>query len=202
MRTRSAILRTVTNKQIYLLNIIHLPEREDRYAKLQKELQRQGIEDYKIWPGIRSNFSFNGIREAHQNIVRDAKHRNIPFVIIAEDDIMFLGEGAYDYFTRNIPHVDHFDVYLGGIMWGDILPDNTLQGGWFTGFTLYVMSNKFYDTFLSIRGVGHIDALLRGKGKYFVCNPMVVSQHGGLSDSNGFIVPSYDHMLKGRNLWK
>lgn len=87
-------------------------------------------------------------------------------------------------------------------MWGQILPDNSLKENYFTGLTLYVMSNKFYDTFLSIRSAGHIDALLRGVGKYYVCHPMIVSQHGGKSDSNGNIVPSYDHMLKGRDLWK
>ena len=85
---------------------------------------------------------------------------------------------------------------------GEIMEDNSLVDGYFTGLTLYTVNKRFYSQFISIRQSGHIDALLRGHGRYIVCNPMVVSQHGGWSDSAGKIVKSYDDYIKGRNLYK
>ena len=187
-----------------MLNIIHLRNREDRYAKLMIELCEQGMSAYKIWDGVvHPQLPFVGIRKAHQQIVRDARDRSLPYVIIAEDDVMFLGAGAYDYFISSMPPVDSFDIYLAGLMLsGEVDENNVVVDGYFTGLTLYVMSSKFYETFLSIRETGNIDALLRGKGKFIVCNPMVVSQHGGYSDNSGKIIKSYDETVKHRNLWK
>lgn len=185
-----------------MLHIIHLLEREDRMQKLNKELYSQGIFSYQIHPGVRHKFSFEGIRRAHQNIVRKAQAESLPYITIAEDDIMFLGAGAYDYYISQMPEdLDSFDLYLGGIMNGEILEDNTVEDGYFTGLTLYTITQKFYDKFLSIRSVGNIDALLRGRGRYIVCNPMVVSQHGGYSDNKERIVESYNERLIGRNLY-
>lgn len=186
-----------------MLNIIHLPEREDRYATLMKELEEQKITDFKIWEGVRSSFPFLGIKRAHQNIVRDAKLNSLPYVIVCEDDVKFFDKGAYEYFLAQMPPLDSFDIYLAGIMLsGELNPDNSVKDGYFTGFTLYIMSAKFYDTFLSIRGAGNIDAMLRGLGRYVVCDPMIVSQHGGYSDNNLKIVKSYDEIFKDRNIWR
>lgn len=186
-----------------ILNIIHLAKREDRYAKLMIELYEQGISAYKIWDGVEHRMPFIGVRKAHQNIVRDAKLNGLPYVAICEDDVKFLGKGAYEYFLAQMPPLDSFDIYLAGFMLnGELNEDNSVKDGYFTGLTLYIMSSKFYDTFLSIRSDGHIDALLRGKGRYVVCDPMIVSQHGGYSDNNERMYYSYDEVLKGRNLWK
>lgn len=186
-----------------MLNIIHLKEREDRYAKLMYELYEQGISSYKIWDGIKHRFPFVGIKKAHQNIVREAQLQGLPFVVIAEDDIMFLGKGAYDYYIAHMPPLETFDLYLGGYMLqGELNPDNTVKDGYFTGLTLYTVSAKFYDTFLSIKETGNIDALLRGLGRYVVCDPMIVSQHGGYSNNSERIVFSYAKCLEGRNIWK
>lgn len=186
-----------------MLHIIHLPEREDRLATLNKEMAEQKIMEYTLWDGIRDRlFAFRGIRKAHQQIIAYAKKHEQPYVTVAEDDIKFLGVGAYDYYLSQIPNPGTFDIFLGGIMNGKILEDNTVKDGYFTGLTLYTMSSRFYDAFLSIRDTGNIDALLRGKGKYIVCNPIVVSQHGGYSDNKERIVKSYDEILKDKNLWK
>lgn len=185
-----------------MLNIIHLKEREDRLPNLNRELFSQGIKSHILWPGFKSKFAFSGIRRAHQNIISHAKEHDLPYITIAEDDIKFLGEGAWDYYISKMPDPSTFDIYLGGIMNGEIEPDGTVKDGYFTGLTLYTMSQRFYDTFLKIREVGNIDALLRGRGKFVVCDPIVVTQYGGYSDNKGQIVESYDNRLHGRNLWK
>lgn len=186
-----------------MLNIIHLKEREDRYAKLMCELCEQNITEYRICDGVKARFPFVGIRKAHQAVVRQAQSNGLPFVIVAEDDIKFLGKGAYEYYISQMPSPDSFDLYLGGFMLnGELNPDNTVKDGFFTGLTLYTMSSKFYDTFLSIRSNDNVDAVLRGLGRYVVCNPMIVSQHGGYSDNAGRIVQSYDSLFENRNTWK
>lgn len=186
-----------------MLNIIHLTEREDRLSLLNKEMAEQNIMEYTMWEGVRDRlFSFRGIRKAHQQIIANAKKHDLPYVTVAEDDIKFLGAGAYNYYLSQIPNPETFDIFLGGIMNGEILPDNTVKEGYFTGLTLYTMSHRFYSAFLSIRATGNIDALLRGRGRFIVCNPIVVSQHGGYSDNKQRIVKSYDEILKGKNLWK
>lgn len=185
-----------------MLNIIHLKERPDRRASLEREMAAQNISAYTLWPGFKSEFNWKGIRRAHQNIISFAKTNDIPYITVGEDDIKFLGRGAYEYYLSQIPNPETFDIFLGGIMNGDINEDHTVKDGYFTGLTLYTMSYKFYDTFLSIRQVGDIDALLRGRGKFVVCDPMVVTQHGGYSDNKEKLVKSYDERLIGRNLWK
>src|SRR5574338_29290 len=139
-----------------ILNIITLPQREDRRALFEE-------------------------------------------VLIAEDDFKLLGAGAYQYFLNNVP--DDYDIYLGGIMDGSI-DENNIVTDFFCGLTLYMVHERFYDKFLSIHKFGNLDRLLAGMGKFVVCNPMVVSQHGGYSDNKKQIVQSYDQKLIGRNLWR
>lgn len=185
-----------------MLNIVHLPQREDRYASLMRELLEQNISAYKIWPGIKATYPWLGIRRAHQQIVLGARIHDTDFVTIAEDDIKFFGKGAYDHYLSQMPPPSEFDIYLGGIMDGEVGVDGAVVGGRFTGLTLYTVSNKFYNTFLAINSSGHLDGLLRGLGRYVVCDPMVVTQHGGYTDNLGRIVQSYDLKIQGRKIWK
>lgn len=187
------------NNNYPTIHVINLPERTDRLIAFDKEATSQGIKSYKRWLGIKAQFSFNGIRQSHQKIVQFAKDADLPFVTIAEDDVCFLGPGAFDYYISRIP--DDYDIYLGGIFDGEILPDNTVKNGDFSGLTLYTVHQRFYDTFLSIRNVGHLDRLLKGMGKYVVCNPIIVSQHSGWSDNHNKIYTNYNDRLKGRKLW-
>lgn len=183
-----------------ILNIITLPQREDRRALFERELIFNNIFEYSVWRGhTSSNYSFVNIRNSHQSIVKAAKYARMNEVLIAEDDFKLLGAGAYQYFLNNVP--DDYDIYLGGIMDGSI-DENNIVTDFFCGLTLYMVHERFYDKFLSIHKFGNLDRLLAGMGKFVVCNPMVVSQHGGYSDNKKQIVQSYDQKLIGRNLWR
>ena len=182
----------------YTLNIINMPHRTDRKVSAYREIKEQCIIDYEFRLGIKTQFNFNGVRRAHQNVVMMAKQKELPYVIIAEDDIKFLGKEAWLYYFRNMPK--DFDLYLGGIMSGDI-EDGVVKGS-FSGLTLYTVHKRFYDTFLSIQSTGHLDRLLADKGRYVVCDPMVVSQHGGYSDNHEKVIESYDKRLINRKLFK
>jgi hypothetical protein len=144
---------------------------------LQHELEAQQVTDYRIWAGIRDyECPQRGISKAHKQIIAWAKSGGLPAVLIAEDDIAFSGPGALDYFLNEQP--SDFDLYLGGIVWGDIQSDHTVDD--FAGTTLYLAYQRFYPTLLDLPEDKDYDRALAGRGKFVVCSPLVASQHSGL----------------------
>jgi len=162
------------------INIIHLPHRIDRLALLQIELANQNITQYTIWSGIvDSILTCRGISSAHKQIVQYAFDRNLPEILIGEDDLHFTSNGAFNYFLDNKP--EKFDLYLASIYEGHIKKDKTVTD--FSGLTFYIISSGFYETFLNIPDHLHIDRALNGTGNFFVCQPFPVIQHDGFSDN-------------------
>lgn len=164
-----------------MLNIIHLERRVDRFKTLMEELQIQQISDFKIWQAIDDQkYPVKGILKSHQQIVAFAKQTKLKQITIAEDDIHFTAKGAWKYYLLKQP--DSFDLYLGGIIWGDINSENLVND--FAGATLYTISERFYDIFLSLKPGMDFDRQLARMGTYKVCYPMPVTQHSGFSDNS------------------
>jgi len=162
------------------MNIIHLAHRVDRLQLLQKELLSQQIVEYRIWNGVIDVESpCRGICRAHKEIIEWAKREKLTEVLIAEDDLHFTALGAFDYYIKNKP-LD-FDIYLGGVTWGTIDPDNLVSD--FSGTTLYFVHQRFYDTLLMQPENIPWDRGMAGLGKFIVCDPMIVVQHNGYSDN-------------------
>jgi hypothetical protein len=164
-----------------LLNIIHLPHRKDRWILLQQELKGQGISDYKVWDGIIDPvLPCRGISQAHKQVINVAKEMSWPEVLIGEDDLHFRAPNAFQYFLDKKPA--DFDIYLGGIIYGKINDENRVTD--FSGTTMYMVSQKFYDIILQLPETEHLDRALGGKGKFIVCHPFVVIPHNGYSDNH------------------
>lgn len=180
-----------------ILNIIHLENRLDREQSFMEEMNRQNIA-YKVWPGVTTHKEYTNhrnISNAHKQIVRDAKEKGLPQVIIAEDDIKFSSAGAWKYYLENTPK--EFDLYCGLIYAGEVSPlkkgiisttNRIISTKGMSGTnTLYTISSGFYDFFLAIDESKHLDRELGRFGninQYYVCNPMVCSQSGGWSDNH------------------
>lgn len=179
------------------LNIIHLPTRKDRWTSLTMELAEQNIKDYKIWNGIiDATLTHRGISQAHKQVIRYAQDRNLPEVLVGEDDLRFTAKGAFQYFLANKPN--DFDLYLGGIYHGNIEKNKTVDD--FSGLTMYIVHRKFYKKFLSLPETLDIDRSLKDTGRFVVCDPFVVTQYNGFSD-NCKTYTNDDHFLKGRKLF-
>ena len=179
------------------IHVIHNSDRADRKKVLLGEFEKQGIRNYVFFPSVHDvELVQKGINKAHKNIIQYAKENNLESVLIAEDDIQFFDEGAFDFYIKNKP--DDYDIYLGGIYLGEIEYGITKR---FTGMTLYMVHNKFYDTFLSTDEYEHIDISLAYLGKYVVCDPFVVRQHNGISDNEKKYM-NYDFMFDYRNCFK
>ena len=164
------------------INIINLPNRQDRRSSILEELRQQKITNFKIWEGIVDGSSAaTKISQAHKQIVRNARENNFPSVIIAEDDIHFTAPGAFRFFCEHLPA--EYDIYLGAISHGNIEENNRVVD--FSGLLLYQVHRRFYDTFISMPEQEYIDRALRGKGIYIVCPSFVVIEHNGKSDNTG-----------------
>jgi hypothetical protein len=147
---------------------------------LMRELRVQQIIDFNIWAGLDDpDFPARGILKSHQQIVEFAKQSSLKQIMIAEDDIKFTTKGAWGYYLASQP--ENFDLYLGGIIWGNIENENLVND--FSGTSLYTISERFYDVLLSIEPGKDFDRQLAGKGIFKVCDPMVALQHNGYSDN-------------------
>jgi len=178
-------------------NIIHLPQRTDRLDLLTGELQNQDIFEYRIWDGIIDPIiTAKGISQAHKQIVKYAQKEKIQETVIIEDDVHFTAKGAFQFFIKNKP--SDYDIYLGGIYEGDIKTDNVVDD--FSGLTIYVINERFYDIFLSMPKSVNLDRALSNKGKFIVCNPFIAIQHNGFSDNLKRFC-NYEECLNGRNLY-
>lgn len=183
------------------LSIIHLHRRTDRYDALMIQLEEQGITDYKLWEGIEDKHSRKtGICKAHKQAVQWAKDNGLPRVIISEDDIRFFGKGSWDYYLSQMPK--SFDLYMSMVYVGTIDEENRIRSTC-SGFTLYCVHSRFYDTFLSIPDDCHIDRHITDMHEnyeFFVCPQFVCEQTGSFSDHLRSSC-DYSSLLVGRKVF-
>lgn len=160
------------------INIIHLSRRTDRYQSLMQQLASQNIKDYQLWEGIEHQNVWTGISRAFKNIVRDAKEKELPMVMIAEDDIVFTDKDSMKYFLENMP--SYFDMYIASYYSGLETYDHRIER--YRGNTLVVVHSKFYDKFLALPEDKNIDSALDFQGEYFVSPLFCALQIPGYSD--------------------
>lgn len=179
------------------VNVIHLPEREDRKERFIEEFARQGVYDYKVWPGVRNiHATFAGISSAHKQIVSHAKRTGLEKILIAEDDLRFTSTDSFKFFLENEPA--DYDLYLASVYTGFLNEENIVSD--FSGMTFYMIHNRFYDKFLSAYPMNHIDREMKDRGKFVVCNPFTVIQWTTFSDQRNEMI-NYSHLLTGRKLY-
>lgn len=179
-----------------IVNIIH-GRRDERLPRLYNELQDQGITDFKIWEGIHDVRSIvRSINLSHKQIVKYAKDNFIPEICIGEDDVRFTHPNSFNYFLQNKPK--EFDIYLSSIYLGEIAADNTVQS--FSALHLYIVNERFYDTFLSLPEDEHLDRAMSGKGLFVVCHPFIAEQYDGFSSNTGK-EEQYGGLMRGRQMY-
>jgi hypothetical protein len=175
-------------------NIIYDYRRSERHEPLMKELDRQGIDEYKIWNPVEAKTVVESINATHKMIVRWAKEMGMEMTLIFEDDIAFPAEDGYEYFLRNLPET--FDIYSAATYTDDIHNKNIL-----CGFHCYIVHSSYYDKFLSVKDDGHIDTEVdRLGGNFKVCRPMAALQRVGWS-ANNKVVCNYNAILKPEDIY-
>ncbi len=177
------------------INIIYDNRQSDDYQRLLGEFIEQDIVKFKFWEAIcDKNSVVASINASHKMIVRYAREKKKPYVVIAEQDLTFSCIGAWDYFIKKMPDV--FDLYLACTY---IVP---ISNNKVCGFHLYCISEKFYDTFLSIPDDVHIDTYMDELGgDYKYCYPFPALQRAGYSFNNHAVV-DYNTVLSEKDIWK
>lgn len=176
------------------LNII-IGNRTERLPKLLNELESNGITDFKFWEGMYLPSIKESINRSHKQIVQWAMDNDIDEVCIAEDDLKFFSTKSWEFYLSKKPNWWEYDIYLSMVFMGDIKPNNKVDE--FTGLTMYCVSKKFYDIFLSTPSEGHLDLLLARQGDYHVCMPFVATQFDGISGNTGKY-EEYETLLQNR----
>lgn len=161
-----------------VIHIIHLPNdskyphREEREKSVIYQMEIEKCQ-YKFWPGIVEKPRKVGINKAHRQVVQWAKDNNQESITIAEDDLLWYGSGAWKYYLDNMPK--EYDLYLSSYYNSVKADENNIIKA-FSGLTLYTVSSRYFDKFLSIPGKNHIDTELSIMGGKFVVSPLFVTK--------------------------
>lgn len=164
--------------------IIHDDRRdEEKRVLCEKEVHRQGIQQYNFWPANYVGETVEAaINQSHKQVVALAKEMGWDEVCIMESDVMFPAADGWKYFLMKQPLPGSYDLYLAGT-YGEVLY-HKLYGYPYTdipcGFHCYIIDSRYYDTFLATPAEQHIDSAQRG-GVYRLCYPFAAIQRPGWS---------------------
>jgi hypothetical protein len=174
------------------------PDSTWRLARFHKEMARQGIVDYRLWPSVHiaNKPRRTAISKAHKQIVEWAALEMLSEVTVMEDDVWFPDDNGFKYYCENKPK-ESFDLYLGGITRGEIKDGKTVR---FTGAFCYTITERFYDRFLSVSEDLDIDGAMSGLGIFYVCQPMACFTYWGWSENVRETV-NINHLLMGKELY-
>ena len=175
-----------------ILNIIYDSRRIERREPLMEEMATQKIV-YKIWDCIMLNDVVASINASHKMIVQYAKDNGLKETVISEEDLWFPSKNGWKYFLENKPEV--YDLYLAATY---VVP---ISNNIVCGFHLYMIHEKFYDKFLSVPDLAHIDTAMNDiKGDYKFCYPFAALQRPGFSANNKMVV-NYNCVLKPEDIY-
>ena len=177
-------------------HIISDPKLTVRKEVLIKELARQRIETYELWPSVHLPHSprRTSISRAHKAIVEWAANEGLEEVAIFEDDIWFPSPDGWEYFVSKKPKF--YDLYLCGITRGELVNGKVRR---YTGQFGYFIHEKYYDTFLRTDEKLDIDGAQSGRGDFHVCYPFAAFCYPGWSNNQNGVV-DYSHLLIGREI--
>lgn len=170
------------------VNIIIDPRRDEKFGPLRDELNRQSILDYRLWEATVLPESVPAsISASHRKIVQEAKDLGLPECCIWEEDCMLKGTASWMMFIMAKPEM--FDMYLAGCYNPVYRDDSDVKHlvrkvDAFVGLHCYIISSRYYDTFLVTPPNMHIDTAQANRGLFYVCNPMVAFQRPGWSANN------------------
>ncbi len=189
-------------REYNIVHVINCDHRPERLARFLKEADEQGFGVMVTVGEVIPHNAKMGICRSHKKIVQYAKDNNMPMVAIAEDDCRMMGGvGAWKYFVDNMP--DDFDLYLSMYYSCEKIEGNRIMAP-FSAMTLYFVSARFYDFFLTgIPDDCHLDRELGKHAEHFkflFCDLVCAEQDGSRSD-NSKTTCNYRPFLKGRKIF-
>ena len=173
-----------------IAHVVHNPARPERLKNILGQSWRNEF-TAQLWAAeMNAPTPEAGCVLAHQRIVVEADRQNAPWVLIMEDDVMFLPSHtntALEYFLHHMPR--EFDIYTAGTYgmaaeWTETGP-RVGRLDRMSGTHCYMVSQRFYKRFMNLPITDHLDILLSKEAEIYMSLPMSALQLPGHSDIVG-----------------
>lgn len=193
---------------------INLDSRTDRKVAVEKELDCLGWK-YTRFSAIKNKNGRIGCSMSHLRLIQMAKEKDLPYIVIVEDDIHFtkpewFNEKLGEFLKR---YTDYDVLLLAGNLRNPVMrvAENVLRVGKSWTTTGYIVQKHYYQTLIDniTGGIEHlirepekhylyaIDAYwmkLQAVGKWFIVYPRTVTQRPEYSDIEGEF-KDYTHLF-------
>lgn len=129
---------------------INLDERTDRRTQFETECTRMNLE-VERFPAIRTYPGLSGCSQSHLNVLKLARERNYPSVMVFEDDFEFLiSKEEFHSIINSLP--DDYDVVMLSYNLNKSEPYNELFGKVIDVQTAsgYIVHSKMYDRLIAV----------------------------------------------------
>jgi glycosyl transferase family 25 len=132
---------------------INLDKRTDRRFEIESEFERMGISGERF-SAIVDSPGIVGCSKSHLAVLKEARRRNLPNVLIFEDDFLFLvsKEVLWERINEFFNWYKPFDVVMLGYAMGESEPIDKLIIKVLSAATAsaYIVDAGFYDTLIDL----------------------------------------------------
>ena len=197
---------------------INLEHRKDRMEETITELKNFGIDNPIRFNAIKYKKNGHvGCSKSHLAILKEARSKNYPYVMVVEDDIEFMNPDETNRKLNNIINSSlKWDVILFGCSnHGDLnkkINKDIVKSNVCNSTTGYIIKKEYYDTLINHWDEGLKMYIKKGPGKGYACdqywhslqqkdnflliNPSKVIQRKSYSDLQGGIIDYKNIMVK------
>lgn len=193
-----------------MINIIHQSSNEKRKTLLLKQLESNSVHSYRFFEAITTEETFaRSCGMSHITLIKQAKENNLPYVIIAEDDLKFTDTNSYNKFLELINKASQTDcdillsgVYVNKKIIGENKEIQVIKK--YNGCHLYCIFEKAYDRCLEFEQTPideHIDNFYCKNLVSYVCYPFVAVQQDNIYSDNVKQIVDYSWMINIQELY-
>jgi hypothetical protein len=188
-----------------LIMCINLRERSDRFEEAKRELGRVGIRQVVFFQSERQPDRDKAIIDAHMACLRYAVEQNVPYVLVFEDDALFL-----ENYETHLPHAIEFLrsrsdwnlFHFGGFIFRKVerVTPHIIRGALLTSHAV-VVRTEFAKKILEKRpycsgmSVDLFYSALNGDSSFVHVDPLICIQRPSGSDG------TWDKLSKNKEGW-
>ena len=197
------ITNSNNNYNIYLINLINRIDRKDNF--INNNIIKSLFNVY-MFNAIKHNKGWMGCSLSHLKLIYYAKNNNLPYIIISEDDTIFLKD--YDYIDSIllslINNLDKWEIFNGNPTFTNInllkctknsINDNliNISCGLTTNFIIY--NKNIYDKMLKYNFINPIDLYISNNFIQTTSKKYISSQGCFFSDIENKIIDYNNYIL-------
>jgi len=192
--------------------VINLVNRTDRKEEVIKEFQRINLTDYEFYPAVKPDIkdvpktflpqkSTNyrrgcwGVLQSHLSVIKIAKERGYPEILICEDDVQFLVEKPFEKIEKSLSELpsDWVMLFLSGNHKKPCnkFTNNTVKINYSYSLCSYILNNNYYDLIINLLSneiniIEEIDIIyakqIQSKFNCYCITPHITTQRPSYSD--------------------